>query len=215
MTRERSPHHSTLPVASCQLPLPDHLGILRFRRHLFFFFFFESSNSNMDFQVDGDDEPIHRIASEVNRLHDFFVDWFCGRVENNDDLFSRMVEQSMNANFHLVSPQGRVMDRAELLPALKSAYGSRQGQTYHIDCKRIRLLQKNRSGDASSGPYTYLVSYEEWQQVGDTATARVVSAWFVDEDSALKWVHVHETWLPDMDPPSTRQMWNPDESVEE
>ena len=131
------------------------------------------------------------------------------------------------------------MERTELLKALKDGYGSRRSkrrkqereassaccekeeeeeeeETYSIECRNVRILQKM---DFS----TVLATYEEWQTVGvgGTETARRVSAWFrvvvppLDNDAAtrplllLKWLHVHETWLPGKGPVSADQMWTP------
>lgn len=177
-----------------------------------------------------DDDLIHRITSEVNRLHNFFVAWFCGRVQKSDDIFHSQVEDFMHSTFHLINPQGRLMTLDQLLPALKNSHGSRQGQVYAIECKNVRLLSTTttrttggvgnatgRNADPSDISYhCYLVSYEEWQQIEETTTARIVSAWFVDEpDTAstrkLQWMHVHETWMPGMAPASEQSMWKPPE----
>ncbi len=145
---------------------------------------------------------ISRFESEIDRLHRLFVQWFTGCIDNTNENFAE-IEGSLAENFHLVNPQGLSTPRATLLEALKKSYNSREGQVYRIECKQVQLLH------ASKG--SYLVSYEEWQQVQETETARIVSAWFRDDPSSgeIKWIHVHETWMTGKAPPTPATMWSP------
>lgn len=184
------------------------------------------------------------LQNEIDRLHYFFVEWFTGTIEDSNSAFTSSVERSMDANFHLVNPQGVMTSREPLLKALKDAYGCRRGQVFRIQCQNLQLLQQHQhqhqectnssTSAASSTITTYLVSYEECQQVQESNTARIVSAWFVrvqqqqkdvdntknknkndgdkdhhhdHDDDILKWKHVHETWMPGMGPPSESHMW--------
>jgi hypothetical protein len=155
-----------------------------------------------------------RFQKEIDRLHDFFVQWFTGSMERSDQSFLEQMDRFMHSQFHLINPQGVLTPRGPLIEALKGAYGCRQGQVFRIECKHVQVVSYDKDGS------TYLVMYEEWQQVQETLTARIVSAWFQEEkgnnnddekvDSVLKWRHVHETWMPGMSPPSeTQQMWTP------
>ena len=147
-----------------------------------------------------------RIQQEIHRLHNFFVGWFTARVDDNDAVFQAGVVNSLHEDFHLVNPQGVITARAPLLEALRGAYGCRQGQVFEIDCQNVRLLQV--SGN------TYLVSYEEWQTIQRSHTARISSAWFEEDcnnknNGELIWKYVHETWMPRMGPTSEEEMWTP------
>lgn len=156
----------------------------------------------------GDDSSssiITKVQLEIDRLHGFFVEWFTGSIDNTNENFA-LVDESLAENFHLVNPQGVTTARGALLQALQSSYNSRRGQVYNIECRNVQLLQKHLG--------MYLVSYEEWQQIEETETARVVSAWLCDDkerEDCLQWVHVHETWMPGKAPTAPSQMWSANE----
>lgn len=150
-----------------------------------------------------------RFAQEIHRLHNFFVDWFKGDIDETEQNFSVCVE-SMAECFHLVTPQGLRMERESLLASLKEAYGCRKGTIFNIECRNVKVLHS--IGDA------HLVAYEEWQTIGETKTARISSSWFREDPklpNQLQWLHVHETWIPGMGPPSSKEMWNPENEGKE
>lgn len=161
-----------------------------------------------------EDSSVDRIEAEIHRLHDFFVVWFRAEIAKDDDAaFASSLVASMDAGFRLVNPQGISTDRGPLLEALRGAYGCRTGQIFQISCRNVQILHKLPVEREGSATHVYLVSYEEWQLVGETETARLSSVWFEDDPSApggLRWLHVHETWMPGMGPPSAQQMWTPD-----
>ena len=159
--------------------------------------------------------PTERFVKEIHRLHDFFVAWFTAAVENTAEQFAS-ADQAMGAKFCLIGPQGTCTHREELVQALQQAYGCRKGQVFEIECRNVQVLQHVGN--------TYLVSYEEWQRMGDDVeTARLSSAWFQDFQNnhsdinnnndrfpnGLQWLHVHETWMPGKGPPSVQHMWTP------
>jgi len=165
----------------------------------------ESSQGGM---TDSTIVSVERIEKEIHRLHTFFVDWFLGSVEKNDEIFVSGVENSMGDTFALINPQGILTRRLQLVEALKDAYGCRKNQIFIIECRNIQIMSVLPS---SSGSSTVLCCYEEWQTVGTIETARMASAWFYDDptNDQLIWLHVHETWLPGKAPPSVMGMWQP------
>jgi hypothetical protein len=144
-----------------------------------------------------------RFENEIHRLHDFFVQWFTGKIEETDENFA-FVEQSMEESFCLINPQGVMTRRSDLVNALKSAYGCRKDQIFTIQCRNVQIMS-NLPNSTS-----VLCCYEEWQTVGETETARIASSWFQDKPNGRPtWLHVHETWLPGKAPPSENGMWQP------
>ena len=136
-----------------------------------------------------------RFAREVIDLHVFFEDWFGGHCENSDEVFNARLLRRMHEDFNIILPGGMMLYGADFWPEFKKLYGS--NPDFHIS---IRAVQK-RPLDATS---VYLVNYEEWQRNALQSTpqnnGRVSSAIFVDAEdtpNGLKWLHVHETWLPD------------------
>lgn len=125
--------------------------------------------------------------TEIVELHRFFQNWFNGDIPCTDEAFQRM-DRVMDDGFTIVMPNGKRIDRDPLLTGLYKAHGGRPGIRIWIE--HVRLLM-------TEGPMA-VVEYEEWQQEGETTTARVSTAVFRDEPAApngLSWLRVHETWF--------------------
>lgn len=144
-----------------------------------------------------------RCTREVEGLHDFFVKWFTGEVARTDEGFRRFSDV-MDATMEMVTAAGDRHTLASLSATIDCAHGCMPddggGVSFAIAIENARLVRTVGSGAARS----YLVSYEEWQTVGDAVTARVSSALFREEPSApngVAWLHLHETYLPGHAPP--------------
>jgi|GEM_PF-720900 len=127
---------------------------------------------------------------EVHSLHRFFVDWFTGHLANDHVAFAR-VEAALDESFQIIGPDGRLQARAELLPMLAEAYGSRADRDFRIEIRRPR---KRRLSD-----HLCLVTYEEWQYDRSGTRAWQSSALLERHAGApggWVWLHVHETLLP-------------------
>lgn len=138
---------------------------------------------------------LRECKQEIHRLHKFFVDWFAGELPNTEQAFSTGVS-CLAPSFHLISPRGVVDGHETLLQSLRKAYGIHKDNGFEIDIRNCQLIHENDS--------TVAMTYEEWQRTKATETARVSTVIFQvqpeeDESSSLeglKWLHVHETWLP-------------------
>lgn len=130
-----------------------------------------------------------RCEDEVFALHRFFQDWYLGTVEDpNGEAFSR-VSEVLAEEFHLVTPEGKMLGRSEILAALRGAYGSKSAD-FRIRTERCHF----RVGGRGIG----VVTYEEWHDEGGNSKGRLATAIFQDRADAphgVRWVHVHETWL--------------------
>ncbi len=123
---------------------------------------------------------------EVVELHQFFEDWFCGLT----DAFER-VEAALADNFVLISPRGEMRTREKLLEDLRVARGCRRGDPFEIriEACEVRAVEFGLA----------LVTFEEWQRLGEREAGRVSTALFrVDREApcGVRWMHLHETWLP-------------------
>ena len=130
--------------------------------------------------------PHHRAIQEVIDLHTFFEAWLGGALPETDAEFARFVVAT-DADFTLISPEGRTMDSAAVSAWIRSAHGTRPG---------FRLWTTDHHV-IYAGYDCALVTYLEWQARDAVTTCRISSALFVADDAApngYAWRHVHETW---------------------
>ncbi|MFQ5740984.1 MAG: hypothetical protein ACE5JX_18435, partial [Acidobacteriota bacterium] len=90
---------------------------------------------------------------EVLQLHQFFRDWFSGRLQEKD--FGRC-SAVLAESFQIITPAGELVERAELLRGLRSARG-------RFASRPLRLWIENYGG-RSLAPGVELATYEEWQE---------------------------------------------------
>ena len=116
---------------------------------------------------------------EVARLHRFFQQWFRGEV-----IDMSTCEETLADDFSLVTPQGELLSREEILHAIREHHG-REGSDFTIEtvgrkCDRLGAVHP--------------VTYEEHQR-GVRSTTRVSTAALTEEAGLFLWHRVHETWL--------------------
>lgn len=131
------------------------------------------------------------VRQEVEALHEFFVSWFSG--ESSLDSFDFGFLGRFDSDFLLIPPAGTLLGREEL------AAGVRRGHASNPDFRvAIRNVQVRRVFDGK-----ILATYEEWQRNALASTppdnGRIATVLFTDvgESAPLRWLHIHETWLPD------------------
>lgn len=129
------------------------------------------------------------VDSEIKSLHTFFVDWFAGCSPSSDETFFAKFMDRFDPAFLLIPPAGTTLDLDDLANSIKSAHGS--NPTFNI---KIRNVQIRREWENH-----VLATYEEWQRNAKASSppnnGRVATVLFKIE-KRLKWLHVHETWLP-------------------
>ncbi len=126
-----------------------------------------------------------RCEQEVVELHQFFEDWFCGRVDD----FAR-AEAALSEDFTLVSPRGTTTSRDALLDHIKSNHGGRAEQNFSIRIENFELRHVEFG--------LAVVTYEEWQTLDEREAGRVSSAVMrVDANApcGVRWIHLQETFL--------------------
>lgn len=118
---------------------------------------------------------------EVARLHEFFQEWHRGHLDV--EAFA-LCEQALAPGFTIATPVGQLLDRDEILDAVRHHRG---GESPDFTIKTIgRSCQRVRG--------THISTYEE-HQVGARATIRLSTAVLSAVDGHLVWHSVHETWL--------------------
>ena len=129
-----------------------------------------------------------RAKAEIEALHVFFVGWFSGSLPL--DAFESGFMQRFDSAFLLIPPEGRVLALEDLASGIQSGHGS--NPDFRI---AIRNVQVRRQFDGN-----VLCTYEEWQRNAKATeppdNARVATVLFKEGDP-LKWLHVHETTMPD------------------
>jgi len=132
-----------------------------------------------------------RCHREVIELHKFFEGWFNGDADTSGD-FDRF-EDVMAEGFVIVTPEGRAIERQDLVDGLRRARRSwrqdgAEGGRIWIESLRLHHAE----GDLA------LVTYQEWQEVQGVVKGRLSTALFRTRDdtpNGVEWLHVHETWL--------------------
>ena len=129
-----------------------------------------------------------QVQVEIEALHQFFEDWFTGRLPKTEAAYQRF-SQALGDDFVIVAPSGHARERATLLQGLWDAHDSHAAMRIWIEKVQLRRVR----GDV------IWTTYEEWQEIGGQTTGRLSTVIFTkqaDDEHPLLWQHVHETWLP-------------------
>ena len=136
---------------------------------------------------------LQSVSDEIVALHDFFTDWFSGRCAKDDALFKRRLIDRMDEDLVLIQPGGESIGKTVFCNAVWNGYGK---------SPEFRAIIRNVELRPAELPQHVLVTYEEWQRGAKNSkpedNARVASVLFaLDDDQPGRWIHIHETWLPD------------------
>jgi hypothetical protein len=128
------------------------------------------------------------IRQDIEDLHAFFVAWYNGNLPDHavdDEFVARL-----STDFTIIMPSGTELDYDTLSSAMRQSFGKNPG--FRIEIRNVGLIHVTES--------TAVARYEEWQrnQKGgaETGSGRISTVVF-SRQSGLKWLHVHETWLPE------------------
>ena len=129
------------------------------------------------------------VRGEIENLHNFFVSWFSGSTERGRPVLEAGLLDRFDESFLLIPPAGVVRDRSTFAESVEAAYGT------NPDFKvAIRNVTVRRRWDEH-----VLATYEEWQRNALASkppdNGRLATVLF-RQDQGLRWLHVHETWLP-------------------
>jgi hypothetical protein len=132
-----------------------------------------------------------RCHNEVVALHVMIEEWLAGKRPDTDDAFRRFSE-AMADDFEIIPPSGARLDRDAIVASFRCAHAARS-RDFSLTIKNIRTRML--------APPLALVTYEEWQSEHGVTTARVSTVLLRDapgSPAGIAWVHLHETWLPEM-----------------
>ena len=134
--------------------------------------------------------------AEVLGLHRFLEDWLTGALPRTEDGFARF-RNVMAEGFAIISPGGVTSGRDELCAELERAHAAaaKPNGGFRIWIEEVHL--RHASGDIA------VVTYAEYQERSGETTGRRASALFRRKDgtpNGVEWLHLHETWLPNLAP---------------
>lgn len=128
------------------------------------------------------------MRAEIEALHEFFVDWFAGMP--SQDSLRDLVGTRFHPDFVMIPPSGAVLTLEQVADGLRAAHG--KNPEFRIAIRNVRV--RFASDDL------VLATYEEWQRNAKASqppnNARISTALFRTSE-LLRWLHVHETWLPE------------------
>ncbi len=128
-----------------------------------------------------------RIRHEVEGLHAFLQEWFRGSL--GEDQFQPCFMDRFARDFILIPPAGTALSLDQLALGIRGGYGSNPAFTIAIHNLSIRRRLDHH----------ILATYEEWQRHALASrppdNARIATVLFAMSEP-IKWLHLHETWLP-------------------
>lgn len=130
---------------------------------------------------------LNNVREEVESLHEFFCGWFGGRLPKSS--FESQFLSRFSEDLIFVPPAGMLLGLENLSKSVFSGYAS--NPDFRI---QIRNVEVHREFDGH-----ILATYEEWQRNALESeppdNGRVATVLF-SSSKPLKWLHIHETWLP-------------------
>jgi hypothetical protein len=131
---------------------------------------------------------MHSAEREIRELHAFFEVWFRGGIDGTDKEFARFSD-ALADSFTFIAPTGDSLNRAQILDGVRQTYAGDPDARVWIE--NVRILSDSDS--------LVVARYDEWQELGGEIRARVSTVVFSRDANAphgLRWMTVHETWLP-------------------
>lgn len=126
--------------------------------------------------------------NEIRELHAFFSSWYRGTIDNSDRSFSR-VEDVLAPEFTLITADGYVVARDQLLGLLRSEYATKSDIEMWVENIQLRLATDD----------IILANYEEHGTTMSRKQSTLITAVLrknPKQQNGLEWIHIHESRLP-------------------
>ena len=127
---------------------------------------------------------MENIEKEITELHQFFESWYRGNIENSERSFGRLADV-LAAGFALITPDGHVVEREQLLDLMRAEYATKPEIKIWIENCQLRFSDQN----------VFVVIYEEHGIDKDRKQESLITAVFCKNQkqvNGLEWVHIHE-----------------------
>ncbi|MEM8706188.1 MAG: DUF4440 domain-containing protein [Actinomycetota bacterium] len=134
------------------------------------------------------DAPTPPWHVEIDQLHAFFEGYFLGTIAVDD---TGRFADVLDDGFTIVGPHGETSSRDETLAMVRQGHAHTSDMT--IRCVDHRLVHAD--GDTTVATYV-----EEHHWTDGRANRRLATVVFtadVTMPNGLRWVRVHETWVPE------------------
>lgn len=135
-----------------------------------------------------EDRMLARVTAEIEALHRYLEGWFRGGLDART--FEPDFVERFDAAFLLIPPAGTVLTREDVARGIRAGRAGNPAFRIAIRAVVVRRVDGER----------VLATYEEWQKAAKASSApdnaRRASVWFHDDGERLRWLHLHETWLP-------------------
>lgn len=82
------------------------------------------------------------IEKEITELHQFFESWYRGKIDNKGRTFRRLTDV-LAAEFALVTPDGHVVERKQLLDLMRAEYAAKPEIKIWVENCRLRFSDQN------------------------------------------------------------------------
>ena len=131
---------------------------------------------------------MENIEKEITELHQFFESWYRGKIENSEQSFSRMADV-LAAEFALVTPDGHVVEREQLLDLMRTEYATKPEIRIWVENCRLRFSDQN----------VFIAIYEEHGINNNRERVSLITAVLRENQqqlNGLEWVHLSEVHLP-------------------
>jgi hypothetical protein len=127
------------------------------------------------------------IEKEITELHQFFESWYRGKIKNSEPGFSRLADV-LAPEFALVTPDGHVVEREQLLDLMRAEYAAKPEIKIWIENYRLRFSDQN----------VYIAIYEEHGIDKNRERVSLITAVLrknQQQVNGLEWVHIGEVHL--------------------
>ena len=150
--------------------------------------FLEDSMDKQREKEPGEHVHLDLVKKEIEELHEFFCEWFGGSM--SESLFESEFLNRFSEDLVSIPPAGRYLSLHDISKSVRAGYNT--NPQFRVQIRNVKITQ--HLGD-------YIVAtYEEWQRNALASTppdnGRVATVLFHSGDR-LRWLHIHETWLPE------------------
>ncbi|MBM9400066.1 hypothetical protein JUN65_00445 [Gluconacetobacter azotocaptans] len=123
------------------------------------------------------------VTKEIVELHRLLQAWFCGEGTNDPEV----ILERFDPGYMMVGAAGRVVSYEDFQKILPALHGSRP--TLVMQISDVRVCHTFEGG--------VLAFYREVQTTGESCNARWSSVMFLfsEDGQALRWRHLHETFV--------------------